>query len=275
MPELFSDIPHGKAKLFLQGAGFWLRAGNAHSIHSPFLFHLYNDVIRAETDPGAVNMLKHYRRLVADDKTLLKYQTAGSAASVPRSVKPSGVMKREASVLKDSKLLYRLVRYFKPEYMLELGTNLGVGTFSLHAGHPEARLITVDAVRELSDKAGLLLNKMATKYPQIRPQQVDYRNGLFNDCLPQILKEVPRLDLVFFDGHHHEHPTKEYFNACLARAHPSTLFVFDDIHWSAGMNNAWKYIRSHEKVTQSVDLFHIGLVFFREELSRQFFELRY
>ena len=80
---------------------------------------------------------------------------------------------------------------------------------------------------------------------------------------------------MFFDGNHQEKPTIEYFEACLAKAHNETLFIFDDIHWSEGMEKAWDYIKSHEKVTVTIDLFFIGLVFFRKEQAKQDFVIRY
>ncbi|MBK9599269.1 MAG: hypothetical protein IPO60_13350 [Flavobacteriales bacterium] len=42
----------------------------------------------------------------------------------------------------------------------------------------------------------------------------------------------------FIDGHHAAEPTLDYFDQCLAKAHNDTVFIFDDIHWSTGMEEA-------------------------------------
>ncbi|MEJ7676870.1 MAG: hypothetical protein WKG06_03130 [Segetibacter sp.] len=51
----------------------------------------------------------------------------------------------------------------------------------------------------------------------------------------------------------------------LEKAIESSVFIFDDIHWSKEMEEAWKYIQQHSAVTLTIDLFFIGIVFFRRE----------
>ena len=58
-------------------------------------------------------------------------------------------------------------------------------------------------------------------------------------------------------------------------AHNDTIFIFDDIYWSIGMENAWKKIKSHKKTTLTLDLFHIGIVFIKSELSKENHIIRY
>ena len=72
-----------------------------------------------------------------------------------------------------------------------------------------------------------------------------------------------------------EAATKKYFEMCLPNIHNDTVFVFDDIYWSKGMENAWNYIKGHSEVKATVDLFQFGLVFFRKELANQYFKIRY
>jgi len=69
---------------------------------------------------------------------------------------------------------------------------------------------------------------------------------------------------------------KRYFRELLPFIHNGTILVFDDIHWSYGMEQAWTNIRNHEAVRCSVDLFFVGLVFFREEfMEKRSFDLRF
>ena len=62
---------------------------------------------------------------------------------------------------------------------------------------------------------------------------------------------------------------------CLDKVHSKSVFVFDDINWSEGMKRAWNEIKNHPKVTVTIDLFMMGLVFFDPDLSKQDFVLRY
>jgi hypothetical protein len=52
--------------------------------------------------------------------------------------------------------------------------------------------------------------------------------------------------------------------------------VFDDIHWSEGMERAWEEIKRDPAVTLTIDIFFVGLVFFRKmQLIPQHFTIRY
>jgi predicted O-methyltransferase YrrM len=88
------------------------------------------------------------------------------------------------------------------------------------------------------------------------------------------LNSLPKLDLVFFDGNHQKVPTLDYFHHCLTKAHENSIFIFDDIHWSSEMDEAWQQIQGHEQVSLTIDLFQFGLVFFRKGIAKQHFTLR-
>jgi len=62
----------------------------------------------------------------------------------------------------------------------------------------------------------------------------------------------------------------------LKKAHNETILIFDDIHWSAQMEEAWEIIKQHNSVTLSIDLFFIGIVFLRKDFKvKQHFSLRF
>jgi predicted O-methyltransferase YrrM len=77
------------------------------------------------------------------------------------------------------------------------------------------------------------------------------------------------------DGHHAKEPTLDYFELCLQHSHNDTVLVLDDIHWSQGMEAAWSAIKAHPRVTVTIDLYSLGLVFLRSEQAREHFRLRY
>ena len=90
----------------------------------------------------------------------------------------------------------------------------------------------------------------------------------------QALEKLKQLDYIFIDGNHQEKPTLAYFEKCLPFAHNNSLFIFDDIHWSEGMENAWQQIQQHDAVHVTVDLFYLGLVFLKKEQSKEHFRIR-
>ena len=92
-------------------------------------------------------------------------------------------------------------------------------------------------------------------------QNIQLLIGDFSKTLPVALDKIGRLDYAYIDGNHQKTPTLAYFEQCLEYSHSDTIFVFDDIHWSAEMESAWNEIKEHPKVTLTIDLFYMGLIF--------------
>ena len=71
-------------------------------------------------------------------------------------------------------------------------------------------------------------------------------------------------------------PTLDYFSHLLKKSTKDSIFIFDDIHWSSEMEEAWKKIQAHQSVTLTIDLFFIGLVFFSPDFKvKQHFTIRF
>ncbi|MGI0107896.1 O-methyltransferase [Salinimicrobium sp. WS361] len=81
-------------------------------------------------------------------------------------------------------------------------------------------------------------------------------------------------DLIYVDGNHQKEATLSYFEKLLPTVHNDSVMIFDDIHWSKGMEEAWEEIKAHPKVKVSIDTFQWGLVFFRREQEKEHFVIR-
>jgi hypothetical protein len=67
-----------------------------------------------------------------------------------------------------------------------------------------------------------------------------------------------------------------YFNQIVPHLSTTSVVIFDDIHWSQEMEQAWAAIKEHPAVQLSVDLFFIGLVFFNDQFKvEQHFTIRF
>lgn len=154
--------------------------------------------------------------------------------------------------------------------MLDLGTSLGITTAYLaKAVEPfGGRVITFEGCPETARLAG-------RTFAQLDCSHVQQVIGDLNETLSPTLQKLPPLDLVFFDANHQYEPTIQYFTVCLDHIHNDSVFIFDDLYWSAGMEQAWNAIRRNPVVTVTVDLFGVGLVFFRREQPKQDFILRF
>lgn len=190
----------------------------------------------------------------------------GTGKSGPRKI--FEIARKSAKSPKAGQLLYRIVKKFQPQRMLELGTSLGITTLYQASASSFEKFITLEGCPETAAKAKEIF--------QQNKLNIEIRLGDFDATLAEALKSLGKVDYIFFDGNHREEPTLHYFETCLPHIHNNTLFIFDDIHWSEEMESAWKKIKQHPKVRLTIDIFHFGLVFFREEqLEKEDFVLRF
>jgi predicted O-methyltransferase YrrM len=134
------------------------------------------------------------------------------------------------------------------------------------------------AVKKVTTLEGaeLIAKKANQNLESLSLTHIEIITGNFDQTLALSLEKNPKPDLVFFDGNHRKEPTLRYFRQCLFTADENSIFVFDDIHWSAEMEEAWREICQSEAVTCSIDLFFVGIVFFRKDFrEKQAFTIRY
>jgi predicted O-methyltransferase YrrM len=243
---------------------------NQHGIHSPFVFELFNKVINNKTPFYAYSTVENIRERLLKDNSKIHLTDLGAGSykknSSVRSVKD--ITSAAAKAPKHAQLLFRLVNYFQPATILEIGTSFGLSTMYLAIANSKSKVITIEGCPQTRQIA--LNNFKEAELTNIRSLE-----GNFNSVLPEVLSSIPKLDLVFFDGNHKKNPTLSYFTQCLEKAGNESVFIFDDIYWSKEMAEAWTEIKAHPKVTVTIDLFQMGIVFFRREQAKQHFVLTY
>ena len=153
--------------------------------------------------------------------------------------------------------------------ILELGTSLGITTSYLASANPAAQITTMEGASAVAAVAKDNFNKLGLN-------NIRVVEGNFDHTLTDTLTTMPVIDLAFLDGNHRYEPTVRYFRQILPHLHDHSIVILDDIHWSAEMEQAWDEVRGMEEVTLSIDLFFIGLVFFRkEQKEKQHFSIRF
>ena len=247
-----------------------LTAGDEHSIHSPFMFDLYTNVITDKSAFYAFGKIEGIRSkmLLSSEKIPVQDFGTGGEEKNQRMLSLSFIARKYVKPKKEGQLLFRLVNYLHPANLLELGTSLGITTLYLATPQSKSRVVTIEGCPNTAAVAQKNF-KMAgvTNIYQV--------TGEISVSLPAALKQFERIDFVYFDANHRKGPTLDYFNACLRLHHANSVFVFDDIYWSKEMAAAWNEIRNHPAVTITVDLYTMGIVFFREGQPRQHFRLKF
>ena len=247
-----------KAKTFIN---YWLDAVDEHSLHSPFLFDLYTNVIDKDTD-AALEIENLRSKLLKDERTIsVNDYGAGSKHFKGPTRKISEIADVSMSDVKYSCLYQRLAYYFEAKNIIELGTSFGINTLYL-ARTTSSTIHTFEGSDEIADIAELSFEFAGAK-------NIKLIRGDLNTTLYSWLSTIPKVDLAFMDANHRYEATLKYFNHILAKTHHKSVVIIDDIHDSAEMERAWMAIKKHDLVYLTIDLLRCGIVFLDPSLAKQ------
>ena len=253
-------------KSYLQ---FLWHSKNEHAVHSPFVFTLLTKCFYVKKLKSEYTVLKNYRNELLENKDTIEITDFGAGSRVFKSnTRPIAQIAKTAGISpKRAELLYRIVNYFQPDTILEIGTSLGLATSALSLGNPKASITTLEGC---SNTMAIAKNQLL----KFNCNNIECVVTEFNNYLQNCQLKTENCQLIYFDGNHSKKATLDYFELLLPTITNETVWIFDDIHWSADMEEAWKIIVNHPKVTVSIDTFQWGLVFFRYEQPKQHFIIR-
>ena len=148
-----------------------------------------------------------------------------------------------------------------------------MATSALSLGNKNSNIITLEGCPNTIATAKKMFQVSSFKFPNNNVEFVNTEFNLyFENFKPETLNLKPQIfDLVYFDGNHSKKATLDYFEALLPTICNDSIWIFDDIHWSADMEEAWKIIKNHPKVSVTIDIFQLGIVFFRTEQVKEHF----
>lgn len=260
-------------QLGLKYLNYYFTAFNSkgHGMHSPFVFSFITKVLNDKTAYPAYQQVEKLRKELLKDETLLTIKDFGAGSAVDKTNQRTvaSIAKNAAKPAKYGQLLYRMVNYYQPQSILELGTSLGITTSYLSLAKPDAKLVTLEGADAVAQKA-------RHDFQTLQLPNVSVIEGNFDDTLSSAIAQLPTIDFAFIDGNHRREPTERYFNQLLPAINNGSILIFDDIHWSRGMEQAWQTIQQHASVRCTIDLFFIGIVLFRQEFKeKQHFTIRY
>ncbi len=245
---------------------YLLSAKTKHGIHSPFVYDLVTNVFEKKGDSNRFVLIEKLRAEMLASSKDIDVIDLGTGRSGRR--KAGDIAKRSLKSKKYAQLLFRLADHFQPRTVLELGTSLGITTLYLASANKNSKVITIEGSWEV---AGIARGN----FEKLNAANIESVIGNFDEMLGGVVNQMPSADLVFFDGNHRRASTLNYFETCLAKAGNGSIFIFDDIRWSGEMEEAWEDIKKHPAVTVTIDLFHLGIVFFRKEQAKQDFVLKF
>lgn len=245
-----------------------LKAKQRHGVHSPFVYQLVENVLlsKGANRTGEIEalrkvLLKNHTEITCTDLGAGSKVMKGKVRRISKIAASSSTSKLHAAMLQ------RLIGYLNYVNVIELGTNLGLTSAYLAAAKNHPTLTTIEG-----DPA---LHKLATENLKSLNLKVSAICASFEEGLPAVLRSMKNIDFAYIDGNHMFEPTLSYFDRIANRINDGGAVAIGDIHWSGEMENAWKTICEKPGNLIFIDLFHLGLVFFRKGQAREHFTLKF
>ena len=242
------------AKKFIRH--YW-SAKTRYGIHSPFVYDFVESVLEDTRLYYAFEEIEALRRMMLKNYTQIEVTDFGAGSHIhpPKRRRISDIARHSNTKPFFCRILFRMIQKYKPKTILELGTSFGLATLYMRFAALNSRIITVEGCPVIAHKA-------KQHFELLGVHDIEIVNSTFDQVLPSVLQELKQVDFAFIDGNHQEAATIQYFEQCLSYTNAASVLVFDDIHWSDGMERAWQTIQQHPKVTRTIDLFFFGVVFF-------------
>lgn len=249
---------------------YWLDAVEEHSLHSPFFYDFYTQVVK-DKKYGVLNgdKIEEYRNHQLSNTTAISLTDygAGSVTNNNPTRTFSSIARNSTSPKKYSELYTRIIAYFKHKHVLELGTSLGINTLYLSTT-PDTKVTTFEG-----DPVLIATAEQAAR--NIDMLNIQYIAGNIDQTLERYLMQSPRIDFALLDANHRHEPTVRYTEMLINRTHTRSVLVLDDIHLTPEMEQAWNQLRKHKLVHASADLYRCGILFFDPSLNKQHVVLQY
>lgn len=234
-------------------------------IHSPLIFNFIQYVLKERQPFYCFEEIEKVRRKNLNDHRIIHVNDLGSGRSETKKI--SAIASKALKQPKQAQILFRTIQYFKFEKIMELGTSLGISTLYMAAASSKKTCITLEGCNETAEVA-------QRNFRQLGMDKINLIECNISEQLASVFKEYGQQDFIFIDANHRYEALKNYFEVCIEHTHAKSVIIVDDIYWSAGMEKAWNEIKQHPRVTTTLDIFHMGIVFVNPILVKKHYKVR-
>ena len=236
-------------------------------MQGPFIYNLYENVFNSSPSHPYEEKIEALRDTLKSSTQYIStgHFGAGSQVNPNTRRKVSSIAKYGLTKKKYSLILSKLIDYLEATHLVELGTSLGINTLYMAKGE----MVNVSTF----EGSEALLSIARDNFQHMGKHNISLIPGDIDETLPRYLEQAKLVDLAFVDANHTYKSTLGYFNILLTHSHHNTCLIFDDIYWSEEMSKAWQAIHQDPRVTLSIDIYQMGLVFINPALSKQHYTL--
>ncbi|MEL7120898.1 MAG: class I SAM-dependent methyltransferase [Bacteroidota bacterium] len=243
---------------------FLRSAKTIYKLDSPYLYDFAKNVIEDKRYYYVFALMEWFRKQLKKDHTQIKVTDFGSGSLIhaDNTRKISQLAKHGSISNQEGRLLFRIVRHFTPNTVLELGTSIGISSIYIHAVNKQSTHLTVEGCEALANVA-------KNNFERLKLKNIHLINVEFDAALDHLLEQNYQLDFCYLDGNHNEKATIRYFKKLLPLFHEKSVLVIADIYWSDSMIKAWESLQKRPEVKLTIDLFHFGLLLFDPKIKEK------
>ncbi len=216
----------------------FLRYRKGFGVHSPFAFSFITKVIDERCPYYCYDEIELVR------KELQQHDNVPVRQEIKRS---------------HGELLFRVVNYFKPKRLIQLGSPAGIGTLYLTAYASDLQCTVLEEKESFARQTCWTIQRKERTF--ITVEQGDYRQ-----TFPKALQEMGKVDFIFFNS---PDITRAYLEEALKHIHSESVFFIEGIRANQEMRRLWKELCLREEVVLTFDLYNIGILFFNKRLHKQ------
>jgi predicted O-methyltransferase YrrM len=244
--------------------------GKGYGIHSPFVYNLVSHVFRNKIDPHIVCSIEKVRKKLKSDQRsiIVKDLGTGSEKLKSNNRKVSDIARNSPVPEKYGILLSNMAKEFGNPLIIEFGTSFGISTMYMASGCPDTTIYTIEGCPAISEIA-------IENFRNAGLKNITVLTGSFDEMWSEAISSSNKPGLVFIDGNHRKEPVLKYFAEIANISDSEAVIIIDDIYYSKEMEEAWTEIKQFEKVTLTIDIFRMGIVFFRSGINSNNYTIRY
>lgn len=128
---------------------------------------------------------------------------------------------------------------------------------------------------DYSNKYRALVNRMIAFYKPSAVMELEAASSNQVHALKEI-DNAATIGLFYLKQNKNAEDLTNYFNAALKKLNTESILIFDGIHVSKELEASWETIKMNNEVKLTIDLYKLGIVFFRQEqLEKENFTIRF
>lgn len=233
-----------------------------HGIQSPFVYGFTTNITKNFWPYYAFDKIESVREILMDNLT----QMSANERKVIIKGYDTETELSGFTEIRIGQTLFRIIDYIRANNILEIGTFFGIDTLYLSEARHKANCVSITENHEMAGFTMKILDNS-------RRENIQIMACSHHDAIKNTFKNS-KADFVLFNVYGDLNKKIDDFKSCLSVKHSGTVFVIKHIHCNSQMESFWNIVKDDIEVTASIDMFNMGILFFRKDLEKKNYIIR-